>query len=1107
MIELITASAGSGKTYTLAKKYIRILLEAYLKDNSMDTHEFEHVLAVTFTNKATAEMKDRILQELYILSQNPTLSDYYKDFYTKYDKTIVSNPNTWKKILNTLLHNYSRFSVSTIDTFFQGVLRHFAREIGSFNSYRIELDRDALVSEAADNLLSNITSSDDTVYKIVSGLITDKISEGRKFNPKRELTEIANELMGGEFIQVLEKLKKGTAHEDLLKEIKDGTDQFSERVKDLENVLSGDTSASESKTLAESILCAIDAYNSNGKNVKATVRNGIESYCVSGKGLSDACFAALQGDESRLFNKSAKNTEVFLAENKASMSRLADLYIRKNRIAELLKCIPHLKFAVSVFKAFAEVTDSANVKCLDDTTKLLSEIIAGSDAPFIYEKIGTRFDHYLLDEFQDTSHIQWDNFKPLLADANSKGGQNLVVGDVKQSIYRFRNSDYTILDNVVPTDFAGYITKTPLNTNFRSGRNIVDFNNDLFGHVAVTVDNGLSQTPGSCNILKDIYLQKEKEGSYVKPYTVGQITNKDFDGFVHYERFCGEKKEDLEEKIYPKIVSLVQELCGRGVKKKDILILVKGKEDGSHIAEDLLREGIGVCSDDSLFISSNAIARKLLAVLRYMDNRKDKISEAIVAELGEDFIGDNGTIFHSTLVDLCEKIIAKLRDAYSGTAAREEEFSGSIPYLSSLVDLAGAYETNYGNSLHSFLEYFDRKDAKIASAASEDTVRVMTIHKSKGLAGEFVVVPFINKFSMFDTHHNKKWTECDDIDLPDSCKESIYYAGLRNDVNSAFSKAYDEEYKLRCIDAMNVLYVAFTRAQHALYILEGSGKKNGNPLSELMTDHLMSKEDGHLISNDDSGMVYELGDLAVTVADYNTPKAESNPEKKELLDNLNLQKTITGDYVVYASKAAIRNSIKATEFFDGLRQDGEECVSDSKLRGILQHAILSLVHTEKDINAAVDVKWQEGVLEGTKEEAKAYLEGKLRSVSQYGWFAPEATILTEWAMLVKTKKLQKIGTDIFETPVATRILPDGEKEYIVSRRPDRVVVHPDGRVDIVDYKFTGEAMSDLNKYRRQVAAYCDYYRSLPGCGDKTVTGYIWYVNADENAVVKLGFNP
>ena len=1103
MIELITASAGSGKTYTLAKKYIRILLEAYLKDNSENTHEFEHVLAVTFTNKATAEMKDRILQELYILSQNPPLSDYYKEFSSKYGKATVSNPDTWKRILHTLLHNYSRFSVSTIDTFFQGVLRHFAREIGSFNSYRIELDRDALVSEAADNLLSNITSSDDTVYKIVSGLITDKIGEGRKFNPKRELTEIAKELMGGEFIRALEKLSNGTAHEDLLKEIKDGTDQFSQRVKDLEKVLTGDTSASDSKTLAENLLRTIDAYNSNGNNVKANVRNGIESYSISGKAFSDPCLAALQGDESKLFNKSAKNTDAFLAENGASMSRLVDLYIRKNHIAELLKCIPHLKFAVSVFKEFAEVTDSANVKCLDDTTKLLSEIIAGSDAPFIYEKIGTRFYHYLLDEFQDTSHIQWDNFKPLLADANAKGGHNLVVGDVKQSIYRFRNSDYTILDSAVPTDFAGYIDKTLLNTNFRSGRNIVEFNNDLFANLAGAVDGKLSQVAGICDVVKDIYLLKDNAGNYVQPHTVGQEVKKDFDGFVHYERVCGENKEDLEDKIYPKIVSLVKDLCGRGVKKKDILILVKGKNEGSHIAEDLLREGIGVCSDDSLFISSNAIARKLLAVLRLMDNRKDQISRAIVDDLGKDFLDGSGTIFHSTLVDLCEKIIAKLKEAYSGTAAKEEEFTGSIPYLSSLVDLAGAYETNYGNSLHSFLEYFDRKDAKIASAASEDTVRVMTIHKSKGLAGEFVIVPFINKFLLFDTQHNKKWTECDDVGLPDPCKESIYYAGLKQDENSAFSEAYAEEYKLRCIDAMNVLYVAFTRAQHALYIVEGSGKKKSNSLSELATDYLTSKNDGHLISNDDSGMAYELGDLDATVTDYSTPKAESNLEKKELLDDLNLQKAITGDYAVYASKASIRNSIKATEFFDGLRQDGEECVSDSKLKGILQHAILSLVHTVSDLDAAAEIKWQEGVLEGTKEEARTYLEGKIQSVSQYGWFAPDATILTEWAMLVKTRKLQKIGTDIYETPVATRILPDGEKEYIVSRRPDRVVVHPDGRVDIVDYKFTGEAMSDLNKYRRQVAAYCDYYRSLPGCGDRTVTGYIWYVNADVDAVVKL----
>ncbi len=1103
MIELITASAGSGKTYTLAKKYIEILLDAYLKDNSTDTHEFEHVLAVTFTNKATAEMKDRILQELYILSQNPTLSDYYNDFCSGYDKVSVSDPNTWKRILFTLLHNYSRFSVSTIDTFFQGVLRHFAREIGSFNSYRIEIDREALVSEAADNLLSNISSADDTVYKVVSSLITEKIGEGRKFNPKRELTDIAKELMGGEFIRALESLGSGTAHEDLLKEIKDGTDQFSDRVNNLETALSGDSSASDSKKLAKDIVHAIDAYDGKGDYIKSNLRKGIDDYSTSGKELSDACRAALLGDTEKLFKRNARNPDAFLAANGASMSRLVDLFVRKKRIAELLKCIPHLKFAVSVFKEFAEVTDSANVKCLDDTTRLLSEIIAGSDAPFIYEKIGTRFDHYLLDEFQDTSHIQWKNFKPLLADANSKGGRNLVVGDVKQSIYRFRNSDYTILDSAVPTDFDRYVTKTPLNSNFRSGRNIVEFNNDLFAHLAEAVDGKLSSVSGDCDAVKDIYLQKDGNGAYVQPHTVGQEVKKDFDGFVRYERVCGGKKADLEEKIYPKIVSLVKDLCDRGVKKKDILILVKGKEDGSHIAEDLLREGIGVSSDDSLYISSNAIARKLLAVLRHMDNSKDQISKAIVDELGDDFLGDTGTIAHSTLVDLCEKIIAKLKETYSGTVDEQNEFAGSIPYLSSLVDLAGSYETNYGNSLHSFIEYFDRKDAKIASAASDDTVRVMTIHKSKGLAGEFVIVPFINKFSMFDSHHNRIWTGCDNVGLPAECGESVYYASLKDDANSAFRNSYAKEYKLRCIDAMNVLYVAFTRAQHALYIIEGATKSDKNKaLSKLATDYLVAKNDGHLVSNDDTGMVYELGDEEAAVTDYKTPKEESNLDKKALLDSLKHQEKITGDYSVYESKASVRNSINATGFFDGLCRDGEECVTDSKLKGTLQHSILSLVHTVSDVAAAVDAKWQEGVLDGTREDAVAYLEGKIRSVSQYGWFAPDATILAEEGMLVKTMELQKNG-DVYETPVSTRILPDGKKEYIVSRRPDRVVVHPDGRVDIVDYKFTGEVNSNLSKYRRQVAAYCDYYRSLPGCQGKTVTGYVWYVNAGDDAVVRV----
>lgn len=1107
MIELITASAGSGKTFTLAKKYIEILLKAYL-ENHGDTHEFEHVLAVTFTNKATAEMKDRILQELYILSQDPTLSDYYEDYCKDYGNETVS-ANTCKEILQTILHNYSRFSISTIDTFFQNVLRHFAREIGSFDSYRIELDRDAMVSEAADNLLSGISSPGDPVYKIVGALIKEKIGDGRKYNPKQELTDIAKELMGGEFIRALEGLGtgKGSAHEDLMREIKEGAKQFSDRVECLENVLKAcrEDAKRDSVKFAGDLLNAIDAYNVQANNVKKNVRDGIAKYYNNSNApFSDPCLAALNGDESKLFNNKARDKEQFLSENGPLMEGLYGNYTKKNRTAELLKSIPHLKFAVSVFKAFAEVTDSANVKCLDDTTRILSEIIAGSDAPFIYEKIGTRFDHYLLDEFQDTSHIQWENFKPLLTDANSKGGHNLVVGDVKQSIYRFRNSDYTILDSAVPSDFAGQIKNTPLNNNFRSGKNIVEFNNDLFAGLAQSVDDKLAeQTGGSCNLLKDIYLLKKPNGTYVQPATVGQIVKKPFDGYVHYERICGENKDDLAGKIYSQIVTVVEGLCDQGVKKKDILILVRGKEEGSHIAEDLLREGIGVYSDDSLFISSNAMARRLLAVLRYMDNQKDEISGAIVEELGNDILGEEGTIFHSTLVDLCEKVIAKLKALYNSTPEGEEEFAGSIPYLSSLVDLAGEYETNYGNSLHNFLDYYDRKEAKIASSASDETVRIMTIHKSKGLAGEFVIVPFINKFILFNTQHNRKWSGCDAVPLPAESHDFPYYASLVKGDDSAFHSAYIEEYKQRSVDAMNLLYVAFTRAQHGLYILEGHNQAySAELLSRVATDYLAAKNNDHIVRNDEEGMVYELGDLAATIADYSAPEVVSNPKKAGLLEKLNHMDPIPGDYFVSASRAAVRNSVKANEFFDGLSEDGEIYVSDSKLKGILQHAILSAVHTADDVDSAVEGKWQEGILEGTKEDAKAYLKARINSVAEYGWFAPDATVATEEGMLVKTRELQKNGNQL-ETPVASRILPDGKIEYIVSRRPDRIVVHPNGDVDIVDYKFTGAAKSNLAKYRQQVAAYCNYYRSLPGCGNKNVYGYIWYVNAERDAVVNI----
>lgn len=1092
MIELITASAGSGKTYMLAKKYIGILLEAYLKDDSRDAHEFEHILAVTFTNKATSEMKDRILQELFILAENPTLSDYYKDFCSTYDVAIVSDHKTWRRILFTLLHNYSRFSVSTIDTFFQGVLRHFAREIGSYNSYRIELDRDALIAEAADNLLSSIKSSDDVIYKVLRESMEEDMGEGKKSVPSQELALIAKNLMGGEFVRALEALSKGTIYDDFLKEVKTGSDEFSKKVNALESALKADrASVIDHLTVTASKLFACFEKNKAVVNGSYKLAGSIKSLSenIKSKDLSDKALAHLQDMD--FFN--AKSTPDVEAEFEPLCRDVVALYPRRNRVAELLISIPHLKFAVSVFKEFAELTDSANVKCLEDTTRLLSEIIAGSDAPFIYEKIGTRYNHYLLDEFQDTSHVQWKNFKPLLGEANATGGRNLVVGDVKQSIYRWRNSDYSILDKSVEEAFSA--SKTPLNSNFRSGKNIVEFNNELFGSLASQLDSKIAEEfTAASKELKDIYLQRGPEGEYESPFTVGQKVTNDFDGFVRFERITGDNKDVIADEIYQKTIDQVVDLLEKGVRGCDILILVRKNAEGIALAEGLLRAGVSVSSDESLLIVNNPIARKVIAVLRYLDNRNDKISKSVAEDAGFDLSSTSTSLWYSTLVELCEKIIAKLRKSYEEIGGMDE-FRGSIPYLSSLVDIASAYETNYGNSLHNFIAYLDHKDGKIASSASDETVRIMTIHKSKGLDGEFVIVPFINKVE-YCKNSASMWSECDEGKLDPEYEKFAYYASLKK-TSAMFHDAYAQEYKLSCIDAINILYVAFTRARHGLFMIDGHNVKHrsGHILSDFIVQYLL-EEYADECKESESGLEYERGSLDATITDYLTPREESNLAKKRLLDELGRQSVITSDYAVYQSRGAVRNSLKATDFFEGLSEEAGAPAKDSRVKGILQHDILSAVHTVDDVDAAVEAKWQEGILDITREEAVEYLEGRINGVSEYGWFAPEASVSAEEAMLVKVSSLAR-----GETPIATRMLPDGSAEYIVNRRPDRIVEHPDGSVSIVDYKFTGEPGANLPHYRKQVEAYCSYYRALPGNASKIIRGYIWYVNADQVAEV------
>lgn len=1062
-MEIITASAGSGKTYTLAQKYIDILLSEYLARDSKT--EFEHILAVTFTNKATAEMKDRILKELHILATNPSASDYFSYFQGKYPSAKIADKYMWQSILLQLLNNYSHFAVSTIDTFFQSVLRSFARELNNYRNYRIEIDRDAVIEEAADNLLVSITQSD-PLYTYLSRLSESSLEEGKKTQGTSIVDAAAANILKGAFKSALRKYKMESTFMD---EVRNGGDAYLKKLEALEKDAKVKTKSlvELAKTKAKELLDDVDSFPAKDLSGRSSARQQLEAFVKSGViKFTDAFWPNLK--EGTLFKASTTSLEQFTAMYSAQVLDFEKDVKDIKMYDTIMQSLPELFLAIRLFVEFDKVMDENNIKCLDETTEILANIIAGSDAPFIYEKIGVMFKHFLLDEFQDTSYIQWENFLPLLKNAEAELGKNLVVGDIKQSIYRFRNSEADILAKEVPSKFPR-ATSRPLDTNFRSAELIVDFNNKLFPRLAKRLDEELKNykciSPNDSPIA-DMYRSKADADNLGQ-----QVGKKNYKGYIESFNL---KKDDTQAVVDYTFYTVKRLLEYEGIKASDILILVRGKDEAGTIAEALLSEGIGVSCDESLRIDSNAHARQLLAVLRYMDNPKDTVAGHLVDDLGFDV-----KCHYPNLVTLCEKIIDAIK-----VKTPQDAFQGSVAYISALVDLVRDYENNYGNSLHSFLEYYSRKKRLIVSTPSEDAVQIMTIHKSKGLAGNFVIVPFTHKITAYDNDIKKcsNWAQLDEDKFSEGdYHDFIYYTALKDD-NEAFSEAYHEEKYRSYVDGINLFYVALTRAKFGLYMIGYSKEPDkGKPCAQnmaYMMKEVLTDSYNELGSDDKFSQILCLGDEGDAVKSCIQDK--NNEEQKRQADNAR-EKTLICEYMVNLSTTGyIRNSNEANDFFANTVSGEAAEHNSARIKGIVMHDILSLINTEDDIEKAVGEKYNEGVLETSVQDTVEFFRAKLDSVKSFGWFEPDLEIFSERDILVKIPDEQQNG-----------------KMMIVSKRPDRIVVHPDGSVSIVDYKFTGESGANLPHYRKQVEAYCDYYRALPGNDSKTVRGYIWYVNSGE----------
>ena len=1063
-LKIMKASAGSGKTYSLARKYISLLLE------NPDRYAYRHILAVTFTNKATDEMKGRILKELYTLAVDPCRSDYHDFFVPQRIPTDSDLQQKAKSVLSDMLHDYSAFAVSTIDRFFQQTLKAFSREIGQFASYQVELDKDALVAESVDRVLDSLTEENTGLLSWLTVNVLEQIEQGGRYSMDANLLEMAKRL-------------KSTQRQDVLDayEIPDDEDYPKEKLMQIR-----DECRVIAKRFTEKVVVAarrvLDLMTQAGVAPEDTNR-GFMKAIVPYAYLQDKervqplkpTFVAKALDSDQWFAKT-KSTKLlplvspFLEAPLEDFCNLFDKEFKLYNTALILdEQLYGLGVAGELSRAFKELMKEKNVMCIDDSNTILRKIIDGSEAPFVYEKLGVRYEHFLLDEFQDTSSVQWGNFFPLVSESNSYGRDNLIVGDVKQSIYRWRGSDWKLLDKTVPSEFPKHEEEV-LDTNYRSLANVVNFNNCFFKSSSDVLDKMTeNQEHGSiAKIYSDV---KQKVGK--KASDMGNVTL----------TFC-EKERELAM-----VLEAVNEAVANGAALSEIAVLVRSNVIGENVATYLIDNGVSVVTDDSLKVKNAMTVRRIVSLMSYVDNPEDTVNgylaETMRLELSEDC---------SCLVDMAESLFRCIK-----TYDVDGVWKGEVLHVQSFMDYLQDYVTANGNSLRGFLKYWEEKNPSISSPSSGDSVRVMTIHKSKGLDFPYVIIPYVENIGLYKADDKWCYPDLKGTSLA-SIAEGVYDVTLsKSSEHTLFADDYVGESFMQKVDNINTIYVAMTRAVLGMHLIaktpsskcikavESGDLTQFTDFSQILYWFASVSCLGDIPGNDellppfkversvdDSGVVrFEIG----TIVDFNLHRKTDEAEVEafpvtcgDILPSIPLNPLVEDVDVDVKERGRLKFSADSLDFFS---EEGPVGIAASnRLKGVVLHDILSRIDSVEDLHESVrhavlcgDLTQDEAV------EAENLLVERIAEVEHLGWFVgtgPEVEVLNETSL---------IDTDA--------------QIY----RPDRVIRSAD-KVVIVDYKF-GEYN---DRYERQLRKYAGIWRRM---GYADIKSYVWYVQRGDIVEVSL----
>ncbi len=1012
--KIYSASAGSGKTYTLTKAYLKLLL-----GNDSPT-KFRQILAITFTNKAVAEMKTRILESLYSFSIADNGLKPISLFVEICEELSLSAEQLQKKsklVLKRILHNYSFFEISTIDKFNHKIIKTFARDLQLSQNFEVELDTESLLEEAVGQLLER-AGNDKELTEVLIAFSLEKIDDDKSWDIAYDLLEIGKLLFQENHSTHLEKLrsksltdfntiKKNIASQ--IKSIEKGVVEGAKKLLQEIDRLGFAPSDFPRQTLPNHFKKIVGGEF----NTKNLYNNKLEQNLIDNKVLKAT-------DKRETIHLAALVLEGFLSIKQG-------LY-RRGYLKNIYGNIVPLTVLNEIAKELKNIQDERDIIPISSMNNLLSNEIRNQPVPFIYERMGEKYRHFFIDEFQDTSKMQWDNLVPLISNAlesendKKEQGSLFLVGDVKQAIYRWRGGRAEQFLNLLTNKSYPFVVEPEIRTldkNWRSHDEIVNFNNEFFTLIAPIL----------------------KRDAYTKLFLedCNQKTNNKPGGYVQLS-FLEKNLENKEEVYCNEVLKAIGKVTSKNHPYADICVLVRDNKKGMLLADFLSGNNIPIISSDALLLANNEKIIFLISLLKVIENENDKEAAyqvltylAVINHETHEFISTNIARLEKLFSENYGFNIQNLRSVsvfniLESAIIQFDLSEDTSAYLAFLMDEVLVVERRDGPDIHSFLKYWERKKESLSIAAPDgiNAVKIMTVHKAKGLEFPIVIFPFAN--SIIDDKRKKKksWVAATEAEENLGLDEFLLNVNRELlDYNELTAQAYINESKKTELDSINVLYVALTRAEKGLFIISEEGKdipsiNNALSYSDLFRYYL--HESGQRPNNE--------GAFAFGALSSNT--------------NVDVQSAEIQNHINYITRGkedvGFAISTKSSQLWDDEKRDAIEM-------GNLIHLALSHIKTVDDVrNVMEDLKLSGDI----PVDSATHIEQKIFDVINH----PE---------------LCEYFSSDYEIRNEQEILTTGGE----SLRPDRIAIKGT-QVTVIDYK-TGKPSPS---HKHQIARYAQILKVM-----------------------------